>query len=252
MGALNTHYHYDHSSGNSFYGSNGITVWAHAAVSRRIFESYAALQGADRASVLAPLEARAREAKSEAGRKHAAEYASTIGSILAVANATVLALPNRPLDPAKLPVRLDLGGLTALVESYPGHSGTDLVIRVPERNVVYAGDLLFQHMYPVAFDEQATISGWRSTLKTFLAWGKETVFVPGHGQLCGPEAVQASLDLFDDIAAQAERFRQSGMPAEEAADAYVVPERFRDVGIFAWNFSIGPTITKLYKEWGVK
>jgi glyoxylase-like metal-dependent hydrolase (beta-lactamase superfamily II) len=169
-----------------------------------------------------------------------------------VTNASVLALPNRPLDPAKLPLKLDLGGTTAVVETYPGHSGTDLVVRVPEQNVVYTGDLLFQHMYPVAFDDQATISGWRSTLKTFLSWGKDTLFVPGHGQICGPEEVQASLDLFDDIAAQAEKLRQSGVPAEEAADAYVVPERFRTVAIFAWNLSIGPTITKLYKEWGAK
>lgn len=252
LGALDTHYHFDHSNGNAFYGANGIALWAHAATARRIFENYAAMQGMDRAAVLGPLEARAREAKSEAARKHAAEYASTIGNIFDACSGTVLGLPNRPLDPAKLPVKLDLGGLTALVESYPGHSGTDLVVRVPEQNVVYAGDLLFHHMYPVAFDEQATISGWRSTLKTFLSWGRQTVFVPGHGQLCGPEGVQASLDLFDDIAAQAEKFKQSGMPADEAADAYVVPERFKTVAIFAWNLTIGPTIAKLYKEWGAK
>jgi hypothetical protein len=31
-----------------------------------------------------------------------------------------------------------------------------------------------------------------------------------------------------------------------------VPEKFKGVAIFAWNLSIGPTITKLYKEWGAK
>jgi len=232
--------------------AQSIPLWAHAATARRIIENYAALQGADRAAVLGPLEARAKEGKSEAARKHAAEYAAIIGNIFTVCNSAVLALPNRPLDPAKLPVKLDLGGLTALLETYPGHSGTDLVVRVPEQNVAYTGDLLFNHMYPVAFDERATVSGWMSTLKTFLSWGKDTVFVPGHGQISGPEGVQASLDLFEDIAAQAEKLKHSGMPAEEAADAYVVPEKFKTVAIFAWQFSIGPTITKLYKEWGAK
>jgi glyoxylase-like metal-dependent hydrolase (beta-lactamase superfamily II) len=252
MCALDTHYHYDHSTGNSYYGANGISLWAHAKTSRRIFESYAALQGVEKSVIIGPLEAQAKNAKTEVARKHAAEYAATLGNIFGVANASVLALPNRPLDPAKLPVNLDLGGLTAVVETHPGHSGTDIILRVPAQNVVYAGDLLFNNMYPVTFDEQASVSGWRSTLKTFLSWGKDTIFIPGHGQICGPEGVQLSLDLFDDIALQAEKFYKAGMPAEDAADQYVVPEKFKGVAIFAWNLSIGPTITKLYKEWGAK
>ena len=107
-------------------------------------------------------------------------------------------------------------------------------------------------MYPVTFDEQATVSGWRSTLKTFLSWDKDTIFVPGHGQIAGRDGVQLFADLFDDIAAQAEKMYQSGVPAEDAADQYVVPDKFKDVAIFAWHLSIGATILKLYKEWGAK
>lgn len=252
MGALDTHYHYDHVTGNVFYGANGISLWAHAAVAKRMFDSYGAMQGVDRAAFLAPLEATAKNAKTEVARKHAAELATTIGNIFNVVNSSVLAFPNRPLDPAKLPVKLDLGGLTAIVETYPGHSGTDLIVRVPEQNVVYTGDLLFNHLYPVAFDAQATVSGWRSTLKTFLSYDKDTIFVPGHGQIGGREAVLLSADLFDDVAAQAEKMYRSGVPAEDAADQYVAPEKYRDVTIFAWNLSIAPMITKLYKEWGAK
>jgi glyoxylase-like metal-dependent hydrolase (beta-lactamase superfamily II) len=252
MGAIDTHYHFDHSTGNSYYGANGIALWAHANTSRRIFENYAAMQGVDKSVITGPIEARAKNAKSEVARKHAEQYAATLGNIFGVANATVLALPNRPLDPAKLPIHLDLGGLTAVIETYPGHSGTDVLVRVPAQNVVYAGDLLFSNMYPVTFDEQASVSGWRSTLKTFLSWGKDTIFIPGHGQICGPEGVQLSLDLFDDIEAQAEKLHRAGVPAEEAADQYVVPEKFKNVAIFAWSLAIGPTITKLYKEWGAK
>ena len=252
MGALDTHYHFDHCMGNAFYGANGISLWAHASVAKRIAEKYVAMQAVDKMAFLAPLEASAKNAKTEAARKHATEYAATLENIFGAVNSAVIAFPNRPLDPAKLPVKLDLGGLTAVVETHPGHSGTDIVVRVPEQNVVYTGDLLFNHMYPVAFDEQATVSGWRSTLKTFLSWDKETIFVPGHGQIGGPEGVQLSLDLFDDIAAQAEKMYKSGVPAEDAADQYVVPDKFKNVAIFAWSFSIGPAITKLYKEWGAK
>src|SRR5437762_7914006 len=48
-GALDTHYHFDHSMGNAFYGANGIPLWAHTDVAKRIVESYGALQGGDKA-----------------------------------------------------------------------------------------------------------------------------------------------------------------------------------------------------------
>jgi glyoxylase-like metal-dependent hydrolase (beta-lactamase superfamily II) len=250
MGAVDTHYHFDHSSGNAFYGANGINLFAHANTGKRILASYGSLQGLDRSAVVGPLEARAQAAKTEAAKKHAAEYAATIGNIFGLVNNAVLAIPNKPLDPAKLPVNLDLGGLTASVEYYPGHSGTDLIVRVPKQNVVYTGDLLFNNMYPVTFDEEATVSGWRTTLKTFLSWDKDTIFVPGHGQICGREGVQLLADLFDDIEAQATKLHQAGVPAGDAVDQYVIPDKYKNVAIFAWSFSIGPTISKLYKEWG--
>ena len=252
MGALDTHYHFDHTSGNAFYGANGIPIWAHAGVGKRILDSYGAMQGMDKAAFSAPLEARVKNAKTEVAHKHAAELVATMGNIFAIANSTVLAFPNRPLDPAKLPVKLDLGGLTALVETHPGHSGTDLIVRVPEQNVVYAGDLLFNHMYPVTFDDQATVSGWRSTLKTFLSYDKDTIFIPGHGQIASRNDVQLFADLFDDIAAQAEKMYKSGVPVEDAVDQYAVPERFKNIAIFSWQLSIGSTISKLYSEWGAK
>jgi len=251
-GALDTHYHYDHSTGNAFFGANGIPLWAHANTAKRIVKSYGALQGADKAAILGPLEKTIKEAKTETARKHREEYLAHVATVFNVANSSVLALPNRPLDPSKLPMKVDLGGITAVIENYPGHSGTDVIVRVPEQNIVYAGDLLFSGMYPVTFDTQATVSGWRQTLKTFASWDKDTVFVPGHGPICGQEGVALSRALFDDIEDQAQKMHKAGVPAAEAADLYVVPEKYKNVAIFAWDFSIAPTITKLYAEWGAK
>src|SRR6266436_1969055 len=248
-GALDTHYHYDHSTGNAFFGANGIPLWAHANTAKRIVESYGAMQGADKAAFLGPLEKAAKEAKTETARKHREDYLAHVTNVFNVANSSVLALPNRPLDPSKLPMKVDLGGVTAVIESYPGHSGTDVIVRVPEQNVVYAGDLLFSNMYPVCFDTQATVSGWRQTLKTFASWDKDTLFVPGHGPVCGQEGIALLRALFDDIEEQAQKMHKAGVLALEAADLYEIPEKYKNVAIFAWDFSIGPTITKLYAEW---
>ena len=248
-GALDTHYHFDHSMGNSFYGANGVPLWAHATTAKRIVDSYSPLQGADKESVLGSFEKRIKDAKSDTERAHAQSDLNAITGVFQIANATVLSLPNHPIDPAKLPMSIDLGGLTAVIESYPGHSGTDMVVRVPDQNVVYTGDLLFNGWYPVCFDEKATVSGWRDTLKKFAAFDKDTIFSPGHGQVCGQEGIATIREVFDDIAGQAEKMYKAGVPVEEAQHRYVVPEKFKNFPVFAWGFTIGPAITKLYAEW---
>lgn len=247
--ALDTHYHFDHSMGNSFYGVNNIPLWAHATAAKRIVDSYSPMQGTDKEAVLAPLEKSLKDARSDAERAHAQSDLSAVTIVFQVASSSVLSLPNHPLDPAKLPMSVDLGGLTAVLESHPGHSGTDVIARVPEQNVVYTGDLLFHGWYPVCFDEKATVSGWRDTLKKFASFDKDTLFVPGHGQLCGQEGIASIREVFDDIAGQAEKMYKAGVPAEEAQHRYVVPDKFKNFPIFSWGFTIGPAITKLYSEW---
>ena len=251
-GALDTHYHFDHSMGNSFYGANGIPLWAHATAAKRIVESYSPLQGADKAAVLGPFEKRVQDAKSETLKAHAQSDLNAMTGVFTIASGTVLALPNHPLDPGKLPMTIDLGGVAAVLESHAGHSGTDIIVRVPEQNVVYTGDLLFSGWYPVCFDEKATISGWRETLKKFAALDKDTLFVPGHGQICGQEGIASIREVFDDIAGQAEKMFHAGVPVDEAQHRYVVPDKFKNFPVFAWGFTIGPAITKLYAEWQVK
>lgn len=250
--ALDTHYHYDHSLGNAFYGANGTSLWAHANTAKRILAKYGAMQGADKSVALASEEKAVKDAKTDLARTHRQGYLATWTNIYDAANASVLALPNHPLDPSKLPMKVDLGGLTAVIEHHPGHSGTDLIVRVPEQNVVYTGDLLFNGIYPVCFDDQATVSGWRKTLATFSSWDKDTIFVPGHGPICGQEGVTLFRSLFDDIEEQAQKLHKAGVPASEAVDRYEVPEKFKNISLFTWDFSVGPTIAKLYAEWGAK
>jgi len=248
-GALDTHYHFDHSMGNSFYGANSVPLWAHATAAQRIVDNYTPLQGADKSAVLAPYEKRVKDAKTDAERQHAQSDLNAVSGLFDIANANVLGLPNHPLDPAKLPVTFDLGGLSAVLESYPGHSGTDVIVRVPQQNVVYTGDLLFSGWYPVVFDEKATVSGWRDTFKKFASFDKDTIFVPGHGQVCGQEGIASIQEVFDDIAGQAEKMFKAGVPVEEAQHRYAVPDKFKNFLIYAWGFTVAPTITKLYAEW---
>src|SRR5258708_33059877 len=99
------------------------------------------MQGADKEAVLGSLEKRIKDAKSDLERAHAQGDLNAGTGVFQIANATVLALPNHPIDAAKLPMTMDLGGLTAVGESHPGPSGTDMTVEVPEQNVGYTGGL---------------------------------------------------------------------------------------------------------------
>jgi glyoxylase-like metal-dependent hydrolase (beta-lactamase superfamily II) len=203
-------------------------------------------QGLDRAEMQAGIEKRIKDATSEAEREHAKGDLNAMKMVFESVESAVVSLPNRPLEPSKLPVTVDLGGIQTVIESYPGHTPSDLIVRVPQRNIVFTGDLLFNGWYPATFD--ANLSGWRKTLEAFSGFDKETLFVPGHGPLCGPEGIATLRSVFDDLADQAARMYKAGIPVEEAQQRYAVPERFKGFPIFAWSFCIGPAIAKFYEE----
>lgn len=248
--AINTHWHFDHTLGNSVYGGAGIPIWAHADAASRITAVYPKWQAEDLATFLAPWEKRVSEAKTDSQREHAKSDIEGLTGMFKPVSEAVLALPNHPLDPAKMPMKIDLGGLTVIIETYIGHTDTDLIFRVPEQNVVYTGDLLTGGQYPVNINGYPT--QWRATLAKFATFDRSTLFVPGHGQIFGQEGVAEMRACFDDIAEQAEKSYKAGIPVEEAVERYVVPDRYKNYRQFSWGFCIGRTIEQFYAEWSGK
>ncbi|HTC62571.1 MAG TPA: MBL fold metallo-hydrolase [Candidatus Saccharimonadales bacterium] len=248
--AINTHWHFDHTLGNSVYGGAGIPIWAHADVPARIAAYYPKWQAQDLNTYLAPWQKRVADAKTDMQREHAKSDIEGLSGMFVPVSQTVLALPNHLLDPAKMPLEIDLGGLTIVVEHYIGHTDTDLIFRVPDQNVIYTGDLLTGGQYPVNINGYPT--KWRETLAKFATFDKNTLFVPGHGPVMGQEGVTEIRSCFDDLAEQAEKSYKAGVPVEEAAERYVIPEKFKNYRMFSWGFTIGRTYEQFYAEWSGK
>ena len=122
-----------------------------------------------------------------------------------------------------------------LIEHETGHTPTDLIVRVPERDIAFTGDLLSEKSYPVAFD--CDMIAWRKVLDRLAGYGGTTRFVPGHGPICGIEGVRELADLIDDLHSHAEKMMRAGASVEEATKRYAVLPASSSSGCFP---GIGP------------
>jgi cyclase len=243
-GAVDTHFHLDHSFGNLAYAEQRIPILAHEQVTPLMKERYAALKGVDKALLLAPFEKKITQAADAVDKKHKEDDLLKYKSMYDAIEAATLAFPTEPLAPAKLPMRIDLGGLTAVIESHPGHTVTDLTVRVPERDVIFTGDLLFNRSYPVSID--ADMMAWRKVLDQFVGFGRRTQFVPGHRAVCGLETVREQAALMDDLLAHAERMIRADATPDQAEQRYIVPKRFQDYRLSSWDFTVGSAMRSYF------
>ena len=123
--------------------------------------------------------------------------------------------------------RLDVYVDDLLVELHhfgtAAHTTNDVVAWIPERGVAFTGDLLFNGGTP--FVLMGSVAGSLVALDALAELGA-SVLVPGHGDPCGPEAL--------DVAGEYLRFLQS--TAQEATRAGLTPleaARQVDLGPFA-------------------
>lgn len=163
------------------------------------------------------------------------------GSVSPVLRSTsttrTLALGGGPVAPAKDPAlerafadvvlvdaartsRIDLGNRVVQLVPLRGHTASDLAIVDEDAGVTFAGDLLWNGMFPNFVD--AAPSQLLASMTT-LAKRSGFSFVPGHGGMADRVSVSRYLDLLGDLGAHAARERAAGRTAIEAAAAYRVP-----------------------------
>jgi glyoxylase-like metal-dependent hydrolase (beta-lactamase superfamily II) len=247
--ALDTHYHYDHTMGNSFYGGLSIPVWAQFRTAMRMGQTYGLVQNQPAETFLRGFEGAVKEAKTDVQRQRAQGNLDAAIGMRDVICSSLVAFPNRPISGSNANPTFDLGGLSAVVEMHNGHSATDVIVRIPDQHIVFTGDLLFSSWYPETFDSAFNL--WRATLATFAGYEKDTIFVPGHGPICGQDGVALARAVLDDLTEQADKLFDAGVTVDEATDRYVVPDRFKSFHIYSWAFTIGAAMNRLYFDWQV-
>jgi cyclase len=94
------------------------------------------------------------------------------------------------------------------------HTDNDSIVWIPERRVLFSGDLAFNGGTP--FLLQGSVTGARRTVHELLALQPETV-VPGHGEVCGPEVLRACAAYLDFVLDTARAAREAGLAPLDAA-----------------------------------
>lgn len=96
----------------------------------------------------------------------------------------------------------------------PAHTDNDSIVWIPERSLLFAGDLLFNGGTP--FVMTGSVAGTAEVLEELKGLGAETI-VPGHGEVCGPEVIDRVLGYLRFLTDVAERGRAAGLSPLEAA-----------------------------------
>jgi cyclase len=98
------------------------------------------------------------------------------------------------------------------------HTTNDAVVWIPERRVLFAGDLLFNGGTP--FWLMGSAFGMLDAVDFLRRFGAETI-VPGHGPICGPEVIDRVgryVRFVLSLANQARSARLSPLEAAREAD----------------------------------
>ena len=123
----------------------------------------------------------------------------------------------------------------------PAHTTNDTVIWVPERRLLFTGDLAFNGGTP--FVAMGSIAGSLIALERLRAFGAVTI-VPGHGRVCGPEVLDRMDDYLRYVQDKAKDAYAAGLSPLDAA-------REIDLGRFEhWHDSerIAGNLHRAYSE----
>jgi cyclase len=97
----------------------------------------------------------------------------------------------------------------------PAHTTNDSVVWLPERSVLFTGDLIFNGGTP--FMLMGSITGAIDVLENVVKPLAPKTIVPGHGEVCGPEAIDDVLGYLRFVLNLARRGKDAGLSPLEAA-----------------------------------
>ncbi len=201
---VNTHTHLDHAFGNCVFEKQGATIISHEA---------------DRRSL---------EKNGAATLKNAGNFGLTPEQMAG----TEIVYPTVTFDGR---LTIDLGGETVeLIHFAPSHTEGSVVVYLPAKKLLFAGDILFTDFHPYLAD--GDIPGWTKTLDDLLAMDLERI-VPGHGPLSTKKDLREMKEYLLLFDAKARELAAKSQDADKVAAELknILPKRSQADWMIAFN-----------------
>ncbi len=121
---------------------------------------------------------------------------------------------------------IDLGGTHVVLRELAGHSRGDQVVFLPDARILFTGDLVENHLFPLFLDPDVHGKKWTEALAQMMRLAPATV-VPGHGELGAVELLQEVQDHLIFVREEVKRRIQEGQTLEiiEQEEAQIIKER---------------------------
>lgn len=153
---VNTHYHLDHTFGNSEFVKLGATVISHDNCKRNLKNN------------------------GEVALQNAVNYGLTVKDM----EGTEIAYPD-----ITFPYRVEIDSGDQIIQLiYSGLSHTDgsILVYLPDSKILFSGDILFTDYHP--FLAEGTIGEWVKVLGQIMTMDVSTI-IPGHGPVSGKQDI---------------------------------------------------------------
>ena len=199
---VNTHYHADHVAGNRVFSDAGAVIVAHRNVASWINSENLKLFGE----------------KIKPEEKTMVNH--LLGPEVVYDSELTLLLGTRHID----------------LRFFPGHTGGDTIVSIPDAGVVFCGDLFWRKTLPNLID--ATTSDWIHTLAEIPsilpeASGRTATFVPGHGAIGNTRDLQEFQNYLEFLRSITQRSMNNGKTGDDLVNA-VLPELTQGYGSWDW------------------
>ncbi|MEP6956753.1 MAG: MBL fold metallo-hydrolase, partial [Chthoniobacterales bacterium] len=189
---VNTHWHYDHVGGNEVFAESGARTLASANCRKRM-------------SVEQNMEALEMKVPASAPR----------------------ALPNVTFEQETM-LHLNEDDIR-LVPVAPAHTDGDVFVHFAKADVIHAGDLFFNGMFPfIDWSSGGWIGGMSAGVRSLVELaGPKTRIVPGHGPLAKTEDLKNYLGFLETMQERFEKEKAAGKSVDEVVAAAPV-EKFEE------------------------
>lgn len=187
---VNTHFHWDHTWGNARFPE--AVLWGHERCRGEMIDN------------------------GEAARRQVLEWMPEEHH--EAVNDVIITPPTETFTTSQL---LDIGNRTVELRYHGlGHTNADIVVRVPNAGVLFAGDLV-EEGAPPAFGDSYPLN-WAQTLDSIRL---EPSVVPGHGDVVGAGFVAQQQEEIEAVADIARRGHSDEAPLEFLTDSGPYPEQ---------------------------